>query len=122
MPKRVLDVGNCGYDHASLSRLVQREFDAETEIAHSLSEALSEARTGQYALIIVNRVLDHGGDGLGVIQALKEDEKTKDIPVMLLSNYPDYQEKAAAIGAVPGFGKSSLQEPETKSRLAKFLS
>ncbi len=122
MPKRVLDVGNCGMDHGSLTRLVQREFSAEADSAHDAEEAVQAAKSGKYALVVVNRVLDSdGSSGLAIIQSLKSDPATKDVPVMMITNYPDHQAKAVAAGAEPGFGKSTLQEPETIARLAKYL-
>jgi hypothetical protein len=42
-------------------------------------------------------------------------------PVMLVSNYPEYQEKAVAMGALPGFGKAALREPETLAMLRRVL-
>lgn len=122
MSKRILDVGNCGFDHSSLARMVQREFGAEAVAAHDADEAIKKARTGQYALVVVNRVLDSdGSSGLEIIQSLKADPQTKDLPVMMITNYPDHAAKAIAAGAEPGFGKSTLHEPQTRERLAKFL-
>ena len=40
---------------------------------------------------------------------------------MLLSNYPEHQDEAVAIGAERGFGKLEYGDPETRERLAKFL-
>lgn len=122
MAKRVLDVGNCGMDHGSLARLVAREFSAESVAAHDAEEALREARSGAYALVVVNRVLDSdGSSGLAVIESLKRDPIAQALPVMMVTNYPDHQAKAVAAGAEPGYGKSSLHEPETIALLAKYL-
>ncbi len=122
MSKRILDVGNCGYDHSAIARLVQREFNAVAVAADDAHEALREARTGSYALIVVNRVLDaDGSEGIEIIEALKSDPATQHLPVMMITNYPEHQAKALAAGAEPGFGKSTLHEPSTRERLAKFL-
>lgn len=122
MAKQVLDVGNCGFDHSSIARLVQREFGATASAAHDADQALREAKSGKYALVLVNRVLDSTGDsGLELIQTLKLDPTTKHLPVMMITNYPDHQAKAVAAGAEPGFGKSTLHEPDTIARLGKFL-
>jgi hypothetical protein len=40
---------------------------------------------------------------------------------MLVSNYPDYQARAVALGAAPGFGKQSLGAAPTRELLAKYL-
>lgn len=122
MMKRILDVGNCGFDHSSLARMVEREFGAEAIAAHDASEALRQAKSGKYALVVVNRVLDgDGSSGLEIIQSLKNDPETKDVPVMMITNYADHEAKAVAAGAEPGFGKSTLNDPQTRARLARFL-
>lgn len=122
MTKRVLDVGNCGFDHSSITRLLEREFGAACAAADDAAEALRAAKSGQYALVLVNRVFDQNGDsGLALIQTLKADPATKDLPVMMITNYPDHQAKAIAAGAEPGFGKSTLHEPDTIAKLAPFL-
>src|SRR5687767_8867264 len=113
MTKRILDVGNCGFDHSSLARMVEREFGAEAVAAHDASEALRKAKSGDYALVVVNRVLDgDGSSGLEIIQSLKNDPETKDVPVMMITNYADHEAKAVAAGAEPGFGKSTLNDPQ----------
>jgi two-component system chemotaxis response regulator CheY len=122
MSKQVLSVGNCNYDHTSLAQLLEREFGAETVAAHSAAEALRAAREGNYALVLVNRIFDADGyEGLKLIQALQQDPGVKELPVMLITNYADHQAAAVAAGAAPGFGKSTLHDPATRERLAKFL-
>lgn len=122
MTKRVLDVGNCGFDHSAIARYVGREFSAEAVAAHSASEAIREAKSGKYALVLVNRVLDADGtEGLDIIESLKADPATQALPVMMITNYADHQASAIAAGAEPGFGKSTLHEPATRERMAKFL-
>jgi CheY-like chemotaxis protein len=122
MNKRVLDVGNCGYDHGAIAAMLTREFGAETVGADTAAEALKEAANGRYDLVLVNRVLDaDGGDGLAIVEAIKGNLATKHLPVMLITNYADYQAAAVKAGAEPGFGKKSLGDVETVRRLAKFL-
>jgi CheY-like chemotaxis protein len=101
---------------------VQREFGAEADAAHDASDALRKAKTGEYAVVLVNRVFDgDGGSGLDLIQSLKSDPQTQALPVMLITNYADHEAKAIAAGAVPGFGKATLHEPQTRERLGRFL-
>ena len=69
-----------------------------------------------------DRILDDdGSEGMAIVRDLKADPTTQSLPVMLITNYPDHQAQAIAAGAEPGFGKSSLHEPETKARLREFL-
>ena len=43
------------------------------------------------------------------------------VPVMLLTNYAEFQEAAVKLGAVRGFGKSDYAKPETVEKLRPFL-
>lgn len=119
--KRVLSVGQCGADHASIGWLLRGEFGAEVVAADSADSAVAELRNGKYDLVLVNRVFDRGGSGLDFITRLKEGDEFKAVPVMLVSNYEDAQQQATARGALPGFGKSALNEPATQQRLAEVL-
>ena len=120
--KRVLSVGQCMADHGAISRTLRREFDAEVVSADTAGEALDRLRREAFALVLVNRVLDADGSaGLEVIRRIKADEALRAVPVMLVSNYPDAQAQAAEAGAVPGFGKAALSQPQTVARLKPFL-
>ncbi len=119
---KVLSLGQCGADHASISGLLHRQFGAEVVAAHTYEDALTKLRQGGFALVLVNRVLDHDGrPGTDFIGTLRADPEFASVPVMLVSNYEDAQQEAVARGALPGFGKSALREPETLSRLSEVL-
>ena len=119
MSRRVLSVGQCSFDHGNLSRVLRAELGAEVVPAATAEEALAAARRGGFALVLVNRVFDaDGGSGLELIPRLKE---AAEVPVMLVSNFADAQEKAVEAGAVPGFGKATLSAPETLARLKEHL-
>ena len=120
--KRVLSVGQCGADHGGLTRALRQAFGAEVVAAHSAAEALAQLQHGDYALVLVNRVLDADGTpGVDLVRAVKEDEALRRVPVMLVSNYPDAQDEAVAAGAEPGFGKAALGRPEMLERVRPFL-
>jgi CheY-like chemotaxis protein len=120
--KRVLDVGQCAIDHGSLRYLVEDQFEASLAQAHSERDALALLRAEPFDLVLVNRVFDRdGSDGLSLIKAIKADPQLAAVPVMLVSNYPQYQEQATAAGAERGFGKSELLEAQTVERLRKYL-
>lgn len=123
MSKKVLSVGQCQMDHGMLTRYVKEQFAAQVVGVDSQSEMLDELSQSEFDLILVNRKLDMDhSDGVRLIARLKENPEFGKIPTMLVSNYPDAQEKAAVVGAEYGFGKSEFGSPETHSRLARFLS
>src|SRR5947209_7116294 len=116
--KRVLSVGQCGADHGGITRALRQAFDAEVVAAHGADEALRTLRHGEYALVLVNRVLDaDGAAGVDVVRAIKADEALRQVPVMLVSNYEDAQEEAVSAGAEPGFGKAELGRPQMLERV-----
>ncbi len=52
---------------------------------------------------------------------MKADERLAAVPVMLLTNFADYQDAAVKLGAERGFGKSEYAQPDTLERLRQFL-
>ncbi len=123
MMKRVLSVGQCIPDDGSLLRFLSSHFEVELIRSPDKEDALSRIRTESFDLILVNRKLDADySDGLEVIQSIQADPDINTTPVMLISNYPDAQEKAVVTGAVLGFGKMELNNPEVVERVAKYLS
>jgi DNA-binding response OmpR family regulator len=122
MSKRVIDVGNCGPDHAAIRRLIEANFDARVFAADDLTSALAELDKSPADLVLVNRKLDLDySDGMAIVQQLKSDARWSSIPVMLITNYPEYQAEAVAAGAVRGFGKQELRASETLEKLGKIL-
>lgn len=118
MNPRVLDVGNCGYDHGKISQMLQQKFAAEVVAADTASETFERLAREKFDLVLVNRKLDHDySDGIEIIKRLKQHPEFSSIPVMMITNYPDHQQQAVAIGAVHGFGKLELAKPETHQRL-----
>src|SRR5262245_23169696 len=119
---KVLSLGQCAADHASLVRLFSTHFRAEVIAVHTPEGALAELRRSAVALVLVNRVLDSDeGSGLEFIRRLKADLTLAQVPVMLVSNYEYVQREATELGALPGFGKAALRHPETLRRLRAAL-
>lgn len=116
----VLDVGQCGADHSSIRRLCE-DLGARVERAHTGVEALARIAVGDVDLVLVNRILDaDGSDGVALISDLVA-KAPQPLAVMLVSNYPQFQQEAAQRGAVSGFGKAELHSAETRELLGKFL-
>ena len=106
---RVLDVGQCDYDHGSIARHLQSKYSAEVMAADSEGEALVSLRAGSFDLVLVNRLFDGDGTpGLALIRSIKGDPELAKTPVMLVSNHADAQAEAKELGALPGFGKGDL--------------
>lgn len=123
MPKRLLDVGQCSPDHSTITRYVRDQFgDVEIVQTHRLDDTLAALRDGQFDLVLVNRKLDIDySDGLAIIQAIKSDPALADVPVMMVTNYPEHQNEAVAVGATYGFGKLEYDKSETAEKLRPFL-
>ncbi len=122
LKKRVLNVGQCGPDHAAISSYLKRHFNCEVDEADAAEDALAKLKSSRFDLVLVNRKLDIDySDGIDVIRALKADPATAAVPGMLVTNYPEHQEAAIAAGAVRGFGKLEFDKPETRDVLAAVL-
>ncbi|SIO60278.1 two-component system, chemotaxis family, response regulator CheY [Singulisphaera sp. GP187] len=119
---RILSVGQCGFDHGSLTRALAGRLNAQITAADTFEDALSELRAGGYDLLLVNRVTDLDGSlGLELIQTVKADPELAGTPTMLVSDLAKAQEEAVALGALPGFGKSGMNDPKTVSRIGASL-
>ena len=122
MSKRVLSVGQCGADHYGITQYLRQHFGAQVVAADREQEALQHLCEGAFDLVLINRKLDiDGSDGLKVVRTIKADAQLTETPVMLVSNYPDAQQQAVALGAEYGFGKSEYGSLEVLERLRRFL-
>ena len=120
--KTVLSIGQCRPDQAAISHYLTSHFSARVLTADLATDAYQLLRNQSIDLILVNRKLDADySDGMEIVQHLCTDASTSEIPVMLVSNFAEWQEKAVAMGANYGFGKAELNRPETKQRLSEIL-
>jgi CheY-like chemotaxis protein len=123
MSKRVLDIGNCVPDHRAIVALIESNFEAQVSQADQWDDAAALLRSQTFDLVLVNRKLDIDySDGLAVLRRIKQDPQLKSLPVMLVTNFAEYQQQAVQAGAVQGFGKQSLRAPDTLKKLEPFLS
>ena len=119
---RVLDVGQCGYDHGSIARYLKSKYSAEVTAADTQGQALVTLRTGSFDLVLVNRLFDGDGTpGLDLIRSMKADPELAKTPVMLVSNYADAQTEAKTLGALAGFGKGDLGSGQPVAALEEVL-
>ncbi|AMV35515.1 response regulator PleD [Pirellula sp. SH-Sr6A] len=120
--KTVLDVGNCNPDHAAIRSMLSARYDVQVLRADALSDTLQILKKGGVDLVLINRKLDIDySDGVEILKAIKADPDLSNIPVMIITNYPEHQEAAVALGAEYGFGKLQYQEMDTQERLSRFL-
>jgi len=122
MTTRVLDIGNCSPDHASICSLLETSFGAQVVQSHGLEDALEQLANQSFTLILVNRKLDRDySDGLDVIKQIKACEEFAQTPIMMITNFVEHQAKAVEAGALSGFGKLELASQETQEKLAAVL-
>lgn len=120
MGVRILDVGQCGFDHAAISGLLQQIASADVDAAGTAGETEKLLQQNQYNLVLVNRILDRdGSSGIDLIKQLRQIPNCP--PLMLVSNLHDAQAKAVAAGALQGFGKSTLHLPQVAEHLREVL-
>jgi len=109
---KILDVGQCGFDGPRMARLWREALEAEVERADTGDEAAELLASHDYNLVLVNRVLAADrSSGLDVIKRLRA--QNVHVPIMLVSDLPEAQDAAVALGAVRGFGKAHLGERST---------
>jgi DNA-binding NtrC family response regulator len=122
MAKRVLSVGQCVPDQSMLSAFLRREFSAEVQTADTADEAMSMLHNGPFDLVLVNRLFDaDGGSGIDLVKSIKSGAVTANLPVMLVSNHADAQQRAVTAGAEHGFGKAQLGDGAVVAALGPFL-
>lgn len=119
---RLLDVGNCDPDHGMIRRMLEANFEVTIDRVMFVDEAISAMNQTRYDLVLVNRLIfADSSPGIELHRRAKADPRLADIPIMLISNFPEAQTDSVTAGGVHGFGKSSTRHPDTMSRLSKFL-
>lgn len=120
--KKVLSVGQCGPDHSALKYYFENNFDCQLTRIDSTEEALVELEKSSYDLVLVNRKLDIDySDGTILIIEMQKKTNLRQIPVMLISNYEEYQKEAIQLGAVPGIGKLEYGKESAFEKISRYL-
>ncbi len=116
----ILLVGHCFPDQMMLKAALRGILGRpNVEQAHSVAEV--EDRLPGADLALVNRVLDGDfADDSGIALIGKYASAAR-APLMLISNYPESQAEAEAVGAAPGFGKTAMYAEETAERIKAAL-
>jgi two-component system chemotaxis response regulator CheY len=122
MAKRVLSVGQCVPDGTAIKSFLTQRFAATVQASDSADDALAMLHNGPFDLVLVNRnFVADGGSGLDFIKAVKATPATGKIPIMLVSNFADAQQRAIDLGAEPGFGKAQIGSEQVVEQLTPFL-
>jgi CheY-like chemotaxis protein len=85
-------------------------------------EGLQQARAGAPDLILLDMLMPRLS-GMETLEALKQDDRTRDIPVVILSNssVDTKVQKAKALGAIGYLVKASFSLQELGDRVLAFL-
>ncbi|MGY8746780.1 MAG: response regulator [Pirellulales bacterium] len=120
--RKLLIVGQCDFDYQRIRLIITKSYEIEVHRADSWDDALQSALDIQFDLIMINRLLDTDrSEGMAVLHELKSNPATENTPAMIISDYQETQGAAVAAGAKRGFGKASLDAPETFELLSVFL-
>ena len=122
MTKRVLDVGQCAADHWVICRLSRDHFDSEVIEANCAEDAIDKLKSEHFDLVLINRKLDaDDSEGVEIIHRIKRNSDLADVPVMLVTNFPEHQQIAVEAGALEGFGTAHYAAPAPRAPLRDGL-
>ena len=114
-------------DDPLMSRMYERAFranDYTVEMAYDGEEALSKLEKMETVpTIILLDVMMPKKNGFEVLRQIKQDEKLKNIPVVMLTNLagPDDAEKALNLGAVLYLVKSQYNPKEIVDKIKEII-
>lgn len=119
---RVLDVGNCDPDHGMISGMLRENFDVAIDRVMFVDEAIKKLRENKYDLVLFNRlVFADSSPGIELLKRAKVEPALAKTPMMMISNFAEAQASSVASGGVPGFGKATVDQPQTVELLASYL-
>lgn len=120
--KTVLSTGQCGPDHSAIAGFLNSNFDVDILTSDLPADTLELLRSQPVDLVLINRKLDADySDGMEILKSIKADSRLADLPVMIVSNFADAQDAAVEAGAIRGFGKAELSDPQTRQTVAAVL-
>ena len=101
--KKLLCVGNCSFDGPEIKSILENNFDVEVFDIKTIKESLDKLKHEKIDLIMVNRICSFDNhSGLELIDHIKKSKIN--IPIMMITNYPDKMEEAIKHGAIKGCG------------------
>ncbi len=112
-------------DEALLTRMYSKKLESdgyECFIAENGAEGIKLTKEKKPDIILCD-IMMPVKDGITTLQELKEDEETKGIPVIMLTNLSDdkYTEQALSIGAISYLVKSQLVPADVVKKVKEVL-
>jgi CheY-like chemotaxis protein len=97
-------------DDLLLDEAYRRKYEGlyDIRVTTNGEEGVKTARNWQPDVILLDIYLPGQLNGLDVLDELKKDERTKSIPVLVITNLPDAVEKVMALGAAKCFMKTDV--------------
>lgn len=120
-PKKILIVEDDKFLLKFYANRLKKE-GFETILVESGEGALEQLKKVKPNLILLDLILPQK-DGFEVLQEIKKDPRTKDIPVLVLSNLGQVsdQEKAKELGAEDYLVKANLDIKDIIDKINQFL-
>lgn len=94
----------------------------DVSVATTGDEGLRKAQTDAYDIVLLDLILP-GKDGFVVLEELKLNEKTKDVPVVILSNLGQEADvkRCEELGAVDYLVKSDVSLIDLVEKVRKYI-
>ncbi|MFA5022371.1 MAG: response regulator [Patescibacteria group bacterium] len=119
--KKILIIEDDKFLAKMLARMLE-SYKYQTILAASGSEGLAKAETGEANLILLDIMLPDL-DGFDVLQKIKNNAKSKDTPVIIMSNLgqPEDVAQGKKLGAKDYLVKSDLSLDEVAKKVSDSL-
>lgn len=120
---KVLIIEDDPYVHALYQRYFgHRQHDYEFFFATSGPEGLAKAKAEKPTLILLD-IMMPGMDGVATLKELKADPDTKDIMVLMLTNWSDaqYIRQATQLGAIGFIMKSEFTPDQLQGQIRLYI-
>ncbi len=121
MAKSLLIIEDDPYVQRVYQRLFEHE-DYQFELASDGIEGLEKVKKFKPALILLDIIMPKK-NGLEVLEELKSDPETKDIPVVIITNLDekDAIKKAMELGADSFMIKADFEPEDVKKKIETYL-
>jgi len=113
-------------DQSFIRTILKKQLDTLEEIttleATNGNEALGKAKVTKPAVILLDIIMPNK-DGIQTLEELKQNDRTKDIPVIVISSHAEEEKinKVMELGAVMFIDKADLQKVNLIEIIKKYL-